>query len=152
MGKVIIRDLRKKEKYQIDDAYLHSYAKTCGIYATGVYNCLCRHADYYTQECFPSVKTMTELLGISRNSVLKGLDSLEKANIITRTRVRNPNTQGWVNNSYTLLDKSQWIAKDSEKEEVENPVEIPYSKEPCPCEGLGATSLSGTTPSPCEGL
>jgi len=111
--KFVVRDLRKKEKFQIDDEYLNGYAKLCGTNATLVYLCLCRHADYHTQECFPSVNMMSEKLGISRDSVMTGIKNLLEWNIILKERVRNPNNAKWINNSYTLLDKSVWKEKPS---------------------------------------
>lgn len=109
----VVRDLRKKEKFQIDDEYLNGYAKLCGTNATLVYLCLCRHADYHTQECFPSILMMSEKLGISRDSVMVGIKNLIEWNIISKERVRNPNNAKWINNSYTLLDKTVWREKPS---------------------------------------
>lgn len=111
MKEIVIRDTRKKEKFVVDDEYLNGYAKLCGINATGVYITLCRHADFHTQECFPSVKTISEKLGISERSVSYALKKLEDWNIIIRERTRHPKNSKWVNNSYTLLDKSVWRTK-----------------------------------------
>lgn len=113
----VVRDTRRKEKFQIDDEYLNGYAKLCGTNATLVYLCLCRHADYHTQECFPSVKMMADKLGISRDSVMTGIKNLLEWNIILKERVRNPNNAKWINNSYTLLDKSVWKEKPSRFEQ-----------------------------------
>jgi hypothetical protein len=108
-GNFIIRDMRTKAHYVVDDEYLNGYARVCGVYATAVYNVLCRHADFHTQTSFPSVETMAEKLGVGRMSVLRALAVLEQYNIIKRERVRNATTARWKNNSYTLLDKSQWL-------------------------------------------
>lgn len=107
-GDFIIRDLRSKEKYVVDDQYLNGYARHCGIYATGVYNVLCRHADYHTQISFPSTETIAEKLNISQRTVNRALNILEGYNIIRRERVRSSDTARWKNNSYSLVDKSQW--------------------------------------------
>ena len=56
--------------YKLDDAYLNGYAKICGIYATVVYNSLCRHANFYNQECFPSLKKIAEEHNISKPKVV----------------------------------------------------------------------------------
>ncbi len=108
-GEFLIRDTRNKQHYLVDDEYLNGHAKVCGIFATGVYNALCRHADFHTQTTFPSVELMATKLAISRHSVHKGLALLEKYNIISRERVRNPKTGRWKHNSYVLIDKSQWL-------------------------------------------
>ena len=76
-----VRDMRHKEKFQIDDIYLNGYAKKCGIYATGVYVSLCRHADT-DQKCFPSLKKIAEELNISEKQVGRAIKILEENRII----------------------------------------------------------------------
>jgi len=99
-------DKRNKEKFFIDDKYLNGYAKLCGWQATLVYIALCRHANE-DQESFPSIKLLQEKLGIARNSVIKGLERLEQANII-KIEKRKGESGKWINNAYILLDKSVW--------------------------------------------
>lgn len=102
-----IIDKRRKEKFQVDDAYLNGMARVCGWQATLVYLCLCRHANT-EQEAFPSVKLMKEKLGISRNTVLKGIQNLEAHNVIEIEKMRNKLGK-WQNNVYVLIDKSEWV-------------------------------------------
>lgn len=128
---IVIRDVRKKEKFQLDDEYLNGYARLCGIFSTGVYNCLCRHADFNTQKCFPSIKTIAYKLGISEASVKRGIKGLVDWNIIIKERSRHPENAKWVNNSYILLDKSIWKTK------------------PQLCETSGSHSSVGTKPQLC---
>lgn len=99
---IIIRDLRRKTKFFVDDEYLNGYAKKCGTTATAVYLSLCRHADK-KQKCYPSIKKIAEEHNISVRSVYRGLDILEKYNIIKRKRAGKQLT-----NRYYLLDKSEW--------------------------------------------
>jgi hypothetical protein len=77
----VIRDIRRKEKFQIDDEYLNGYARHCGPMATLVYLSLCRHANS-SQQCFPSKKLISEELNIGECSVYNGLKALEEWNII----------------------------------------------------------------------
>jgi len=98
-----VRDMRHKEKFQIDDLYLNGYAKKCGIYATGVYVSLCRHADSKTQECWPSIKRIAEELNIGTTAVKGAIKVLEENHIILRKRMGKK-----LNNRYILLDKSEW--------------------------------------------
>lgn len=105
MKKRII-DKRKKEKFMIDDGYLNGQAKYCGWQATLVYVCLCRHADKY-QECFPSIKLMSEKLKVSRPTIQKGLKNLVRNNVIQIVKEKNKKQQ-WLNNRYILIDKSEW--------------------------------------------
>lgn len=106
-----VRDMRRKEKFFVDDEYLNGYAKLCGANATLVYLCLCRHADRH-QESFPSVETMAEKTGVSRDSVMRGLKQLIEWNIISKQRERRKDAK-WLNNRYILLDKSVWKEKPS---------------------------------------
>ena len=113
MKEVKLRDLRQKEKYIVDDSYLNGYAKFCGWQATLVYNSLCRHANK-DQYSFPSIKLMTEQHGVGRNTIIKGIKSLESWNIIAvnrlnhKSKIDRTNQGMWKANGYTLLDKSQW--------------------------------------------
>lgn len=106
----IVRDLRQKSRYSIDDEYLNSYAKLCGPFGTCVYNSLCRHASK-NQECYPSIELIADQHNISRPTVLKGLKSLKEWGIIEITKERDPKTKRQKNNVYILLDKSQWKPK-----------------------------------------
>jgi hypothetical protein len=97
-----VRDLREKF-YIIDDAYLNGYARKCGIYATGVYNVLCRHAGI-DQSCFPSIGLMSDRLGISVSQVRRAIRILESWKIIKVERVSGERNRYW------LLNNSEWRA------------------------------------------
>jgi len=101
-----IIDRRRKEKFIIDDEYLNGQAKLCGWQGTIVYNSLCRHTNKL-QESFPSIKLMAEQHGVGRNTIIKGIFNLEKRNIIEIKKTRTKNGR-WLNNTYILLDKSEW--------------------------------------------
>lgn len=122
-----VRDHRNKAMFRVDDEYLNGYSKLCGVNATLVYLCLCRHADRH-QESFPSVLLMAEKTGISRDSVMRGIKSLISWNIISKERERKANAK-WLNNRYILLDKSVWKPK------------------PSSCEQLGSQVANGGEPS-----
>lgn len=106
-----VRDHRNKSMFRVDDEYLNGYSKLCGTNATLVYLCLCRHADRH-QESFPSVELMSTKLGVSRDSIMRGIKKLIEWNIIQKHRKRRENAQ-WLNNTYVLLDKSVWKPKPS---------------------------------------
>lgn len=124
----IIRDLRRKDKYSIDDEYLNGYAKLCGVFGTAVYNSLCRHASK-DQECFPSVDLMAEQHGISRPSVLKGMKNLKEWGIVKIIKEKDTKTNRQKNNVYILMDRVLWKAVPSKGDL------------------LGAESISDTEPS-----
>jgi len=121
-----VRDLRIKEKFFVDDLYLNGYAKKCGIYATGVYLSLCRHANK-EQTCWPSYKKMAEELKISIKQVGRSIKILEEQNIIKKIRIAKK-----LNNRYLLLDKSEWtnspITKDHQSNHIRTNSPI-YSKD-----------------------
>lgn len=95
-----VRDIREKF-YQVDDTYLNGWAKKCGIYATGVYNVLCRHASR-DQSCFPSVKLIADKLSVSPRQVTRAIKALEAYHIIMVERSSGGQNRYW------LTDKSQW--------------------------------------------
>ena len=102
-----IRDLRKKDQYKIDDKYLNGYARVLGLAATGVYNSLSRHAEFNTQEAFPSEEKIGEEHGITARTVRTAIKRLSMANIVNIKRERTEQGK-WLNNLYILVDKSEW--------------------------------------------
>lgn len=111
---IIIRDIRRKEKFQMDDEYLSGYARLCGWQATLVYNSLCRHADK-EQKCYPSIDLMAEQHKISRPTVLKGIKNLEKWGVIIVKKQKDQKTKRQRPNIYVLCDKTMWVPKPSKR-------------------------------------
>lgn len=101
-----VRDLRIKEKFFLDDAYLNGYARYLKPTATAVYLSLCRHADK-EQSCFPAEETIAEEHGICVRTVISKIKLLQQWSIIRLEKVRSKKGK-WLNNTYYLLDKSQW--------------------------------------------
>jgi len=102
-----IRDLRKKEKFSVDDAYVNGWAKYLKPAATAVYLSLCRHVDK-EQQCFPATELIAREHGMTRRTVQEKTKLLEKCNIIKKVRIRQKNGK-WLNTTYFLIDKSEWI-------------------------------------------
>lgn len=100
-----VRDIRQKDFFRVDDTYLNGYARVCGIYATGVYMALCRHADNSSQTCFPSISIIARKLNISRSQVIRALKKLESLNIIKKVK------QEGRHNIYYLVDKRFWLTQ-----------------------------------------
>lgn len=111
-NEIIVRDVRVKTHFVVDDEYLNGYARLCGPNASMVYFCLCRHSDS-GQKSFPSIALMAEKTGTSKRSVIRGIQALVDWNIIVKGKLRNPNSGRWWNNSYMLLDKTVWKPKPS---------------------------------------
>ena len=131
-----IIDKRRKEKFMIDDRYLNGQARICGWQATLVYNSLCRHANI-NQESFPSIKLMTEELAVGRNTIIKGIKNLEKYNVIAVEKTRRKDGK-WLNNSYILLDKSEWIKSQVLDEDTAS--QVPLRTPPCPSQNKPKSS------------
>jgi len=81
-----VRDLRDKNRFVVDDKFLNGYARFLGIYAIGVYNSLCRHANK-NQSSWPSINKIAQELGIGRNKVIDGTKNLEFWQIVKKKRV-----------------------------------------------------------------
>ena len=102
-----VRDRRNKGWFFVDNEYLNGFGKFLGGNGVAIYIDLCRHSDI-DQKCFPSQKTIAEELNLSVNTVKKYLKLFVKFRLIEITKERN--MQGkWINNTYWLLDKSEWI-------------------------------------------
>ena len=125
-----VRDMRIKEKWFQDDAYLNGYAKHCGWKATICYDSLCRHANK-GQESFPSIERMGEEHGVSRNTIARGIKTLTEWNVIKKNQKQSKSGQ-FLYNTYVLVDKSGW--------------------KPSPCTGLRHRHPVQDTPSPCGGV
>ncbi len=98
-----VRDLRQKQWFIVDDAYLNGFARLLGPYASMVYFTLCRHADS-RQLCFPSISLIAQKVGISERQVIRCIQKLQDYNIIRIEKRPRHNA-----NVYHLLDKTQWI-------------------------------------------
>ena len=101
-GSFEIRDLREKDRFVVDDKFLNGYARFLGVYAVGVYNSLCRHANK-EQRCWPSIKKIAQELSIGRNKVFDSIKYLEFWQIIKKERLGKKLT-----NRYLLLSKRYW--------------------------------------------
>jgi hypothetical protein len=114
----LLRDLRKKGHYTVDNEFLDSgfgaIVKPAGI---AVYNVLCRHANINTSKAFPSVPTIARKAGISERQVFRTLATLQELNIISYIPKRGRGHQ----NEYCLLDVSEWA-------EIKHDTQSPFTK------------------------
>jgi len=106
------RDKRKKGWFWMDNEYLNGYAKHFGAVGTAIYVSLCRHADNDTQKCFPAQEQIAEELHITPRTVRRYLKLFEQFHLISIEREKDPRTKKWLNNVYTLLDKSEWATPE----------------------------------------
>jgi hypothetical protein len=107
-----VRDTRKEGRYYVDNEFLNGYAKYVGWQGQCVYGALCRHAR--DEKCFPSLKHLSDELGISIPSIKRGIGKLKIFNII-KTKMRLKTKLGRGSNMYYLLDRSEWKKKPDHK-------------------------------------
>ncbi len=102
-----VRDKRNKGWFFVDNEYLNGYGKVLGGLGIAIYVDLCRHADS-DQKCFPSQKLIAKELKMGERTVRKYIKLFERYHIIEITKERS-NKGKWLNNTYWLLDKTEWI-------------------------------------------
>jgi DNA-binding transcriptional ArsR family regulator len=96
-----VRDIRESF-YVIDNLFIRTYARACGVYAVSVYNILCSYANIDDQYCYPSIPLIADKLGISGRQVTRALKKLEEYGIIKVKRVLGGRSNYW------LLGKDTW--------------------------------------------
>ncbi len=101
-----VRDFRNKGFFVLDDAYLNGFAKLLDPTTTVVYLSLCRHADK-EQTSFPSQKLIAEEHNIHPQTVKRKIKKLVTLNIIRIEKIKSKDGK-WLNNTYYLVDKSEW--------------------------------------------
>ncbi|MCD7815303.1 MAG: helix-turn-helix domain-containing protein [Bacteroides sp.] len=85
--------------------------KLDGVYERMLFIALKRFADSNNQ-CFPSIKTLKRITGMSRSCIIEKLDALEKKGIIkSEPRIRSDG--GQTSNIYTIYDYADmWKSKE----------------------------------------
>lgn len=134
-----LRDMRESF-FLVNNEYLNGHAALCGIYATGVYFELCRHATK-EQTAFPSIDHVAEKLSINRSTVIESIKILEKYNLIRKEKISGRNSV------YYLLDKSEWSSHQSARttSRPEQPVgHTDYTSRPHRLEPVGHTDPKNT--------
>ncbi len=100
--KIQIRDTRAPRRYYIDNVFLRGgWGQVLGPYGIAVYNALALHADGKTQDAWPSLDTIAELTGMTRQTAAKAVADLEEYRIIAVDRTAR-------NHVYILLDRAGW--------------------------------------------
>lgn len=108
-----IRRHNKKNRAYIDNEYFEKdYARIFPHSVLVVYCLLCKHANYQTQQCFPTIDTLMKYSGIrNKNTLIEAIKYLEIFNLIKV----NHHSKGRVPNNYTMIDSSQWKEIDDNK-------------------------------------
>lgn len=89
---------KRRGVFTVDNVVLNHYGQAMGATGIAVYVTLCRYANNQTQQCFPSLTTIQNEVGMSRHGVIETLKRLEQLQLITkRTKLRKATI-------YTLLE------------------------------------------------
>jgi len=78
-----VQDGRTRHWFYIDNALIDQYAAAIGAMGLAVYTALVRHANG-SGKAYPSLRRLERLLGISRHTLIKYLDILEKHALIAK--------------------------------------------------------------------
>jgi len=78
-----IRSIRDGNWYWIDRTILNNFGKELKPTGIAVYNVLASFSNSKTQSCFPSQKTIAELINVSRKTVIKNIRLLKKLSLIS---------------------------------------------------------------------
>jgi len=77
-----IRSTKKGNWYWIDKKILHQYGRRLKPSGIAVYNALASFVNSETQSCFPTQKTMAELIGVSRRTIIRKIKLLKELVLI----------------------------------------------------------------------
>ncbi|MBC8359478.1 MAG: helix-turn-helix domain-containing protein [Candidatus Aminicenantes bacterium] len=77
-----IRSTKKGNWYWIDKNILHQYGRRLRPSGIAVYNALASFVNSETQTCFPTQKTMAELIGVSRRTIIRKIKFLKELVLI----------------------------------------------------------------------
>lgn len=83
-----IRSLGDKNWYWVSKAVLNRYGRILGGSGLAVYNVLASYANYKSQTCFPTQKTIADRIGLSRRSVNRKVRMLKKLNLVRVNRLQ----------------------------------------------------------------
>ncbi|PEU21531.1 DNA replication protein [Bacillus wiedmannii] len=94
-------DRRRRGFFMIDNEIVDDTRLTHKEMA--VYMVLCRHLNQETGSCFPSLPTIGKKVGMSKNTVIKALNTLIEIGYVTKEK-RSSKEQGDMSNVYYVND------------------------------------------------
>ncbi len=98
--KLKVKD-KRPGRFIVDDAVVDILGDYIGAYGLAVYMALARYADRHG-DCYPSLRTLSRKLGVSRPTVVKTLKKLEECGLISITP-RATARGDFTSNMYALL-------------------------------------------------
>lgn len=103
-----VRDLRNGDWYWIHKAIYNQYTKKIGAIGLALYNAYCHYANKDSGASYPSVETLCNDLGVSRQTIFKYNDVLEKNRLI---KIKSGRGRKKVNEVYLLKIKVNVVNK-----------------------------------------
>ncbi|MED2754611.1 helix-turn-helix domain-containing protein [Bacillus thuringiensis] len=101
---MMVKDERVRSFFILDNEVVDDERLTHKEMA--VYITLCRHVNHETGVCFPSLATIGQKVGMSKNTVIKALNTLIEMGYITKEK-RASKEQGNMSNCYRINDVHQ---------------------------------------------
>lgn len=96
----------RSHTFRIDNCIIDDYGVALGIGGIAIYSVLQRYADRTTGQCWPSIATIGNKLGLSKNSVKKHLQHLSALGLISISP--RANAEGsHTSHLYTVHDPTQ---------------------------------------------
>jgi len=102
--RIRIVDRRKPRYFRVDnELFDDGHAARMKPSGLAVYLCLCRHADYDTNDCYPSYQTIAKKCGVSRPTVINHCKRLAQLGYIETEHNFNSNGD-FMSNTFYLLE------------------------------------------------
>jgi hypothetical protein len=77
-----VKDLRSGKFYWIKNEVLEKIGPVTGPYGVAVYNVLAYFCNGYSRKAFPSIRKISQMLGISNDKVIEAIEKLESLGVI----------------------------------------------------------------------
>lgn len=107
-----IRDRRGDNRYFVDNIFLKRYGAKLGPHCIAVYSALAMYANADTQKAWPSFQTIADLVGMSRQQVIREIKKLKAHNIIEAEKRKEPHPETgkpvFQTDVFTLLHPDEW--------------------------------------------
>jgi hypothetical protein len=107
--RIQVRSKRKQDWFWLDNEFITDHARVVGPMAALVYVALCKYADKDDQNCWPSIRLLSEILGMSRDVVMLSVHYLEVALLVKVER--KGEHQGFPNEYFILPLPDKVVSK-----------------------------------------
>jgi DNA-binding MarR family transcriptional regulator len=124
-----VRDMRADHFFRIKNNVIDRHLFRIGLAGFAVYGVLARYAGNNTQRCFPSQRTISDVINCSPTTVRKALAVLEAEKLIS---VAQKGKAGRRYNVYTLLEGAKTVAMPRSKSDASESDRAPSKSDHAP--------------------